>query len=71
MRYEHNPAAELTKSDANDAVNILLKTHRLSHPVEQYFIRRISGYFRFSCTSEGAGDGNMPIEVTLTANRPS
>ena len=40
IRSEHNPADSLTKVKCNNAMYKLLCTHRLSHPVQQYVIRR-------------------------------
>lgn len=64
MHYEHNPADILTKLDVNEALKILLKTHSLSHPVEQYVIPSLSSYYRFSRTSNGKKDDKKTREVT-------
>ena len=39
LLWEHNPADSLTKIEGNNALDKLLRTHRLDHPVQQYVIR--------------------------------
>ena len=38
IKSEHNLADGLTKVEPDDALNTLMKTHKLAHPVEQYII---------------------------------
>jgi hypothetical protein len=39
IKSEHNPADGLTKVGCNDALLSLLRTHRITHPVQQYVLR--------------------------------